>query len=880
MFHHRSACSAKGLSIVPPYETNRGVKEDNKMIKKFMAFICAFAILVVLAQAALAIGEDSEYLIQEDIGDYVYQNSDIDLGNDLGPDEHMAFYESEDSDVRVDIMVTTSISSAQTIMSQIDDEMRFTTVSNQNVYVGAKEVTGGTEYRVSWISDNLVVSLKRYYDDFSETDDLLTAYLRMYPSEVEGPSCSSTNLLLLNEEETYGNNRIKLTSIYYDRNEKAYEVRFLVNNRLISYLNEGQSWDLDDDTTITVHEIINQDYAGGIKGAYFCLNGEATDADEPVEDDLAVTLANIPELFTKDGNFNGYFVVGSGAPAIDNLAMTDIAAIGFGEGGVSVVDATKLDSEVNLNQRKNLIVIGRLCENDIVDQLLDEDDCDMGDYLSPGQGLIRISGEEGNVKLWVTGYTAADTRMAAKALAQKIKISLLEDHPIDWSGTEVIITDPESSDDCSDSYGYGKEGDYALCPGDTLYFNDDFRFTLTKLTDSEMTLTVNGGPLKFNFGGIGSTATITGNLKITYLERDTANNIIVIRVTESSELLCGDSAGGDGWYSTCRGDTVKHNTGLKLKAKNFNKDFLVLKIMGTDQELTFKGQRESITFNYAGNTYKVEYNYYEPLGEGRATIHITHKERDEDYCLRSVMLSPGESFNFATGEKNNFLSKGDLYLPTRDVSDPEEMEMFFANNVGQRGVASLGNLQNTPLESVIIPKMEDLTWQEARDGVIRGWTKYGVKAKVGHTYAVRLRDGANPVAFRVVNEVDNTLKIRYLKVDCSEEESVEEVVIIDREEVVETEEVTIDSPSCSECRENGNCLPFGTRLLKHGKPVYCDLDGKLKQQKDLGDYCQNNCECLSNQCSNGQCVGFDQPDTSRLERLLERLINLLERIFR
>src|SRR3989338_4302841 len=41
---------------------------------------------------------------------------------------------------------------------------------------------------------------------------------------------------------------------------------------------------------------------------------------------LAADLSSYPDMFVSDGTFNGFFVVGENAAAVDNLAMTDIAA--------------------------------------------------------------------------------------------------------------------------------------------------------------------------------------------------------------------------------------------------------------------------------------------------------------------------------------------------------------------------------------------------------------------------------------------------------------------------------------------------------------------------------------------------------------------------
>jgi len=41
---------------------------------------------------------------------------------------------------------------------------------------------------------------------------------------------------------------------------------------------------------------------------------------------MAADLSNYPTMFVDNGRFNGFLVVGDDAQAVDNLAMTDIAA--------------------------------------------------------------------------------------------------------------------------------------------------------------------------------------------------------------------------------------------------------------------------------------------------------------------------------------------------------------------------------------------------------------------------------------------------------------------------------------------------------------------------------------------------------------------------
>jgi hypothetical protein len=61
--------------------------------------------------------------------------------------------------------------------------------------------------------------------------------------------------------------------------------------------------------------------------------------------------------------------------------------------------------------------------------------------------------------------------------------------------------------------------------------------------------------------------------------------------------------------------------------------------------------------------------------------------------------------------------------------------------------------------------------------------------------------------------------------------------------------------------------------------VYCDVDGRTYSQKLIEGDCQNNFECLSNQCSDGVCVGLVEEiraQTNLLWKIWCKLINLFD----
>ena len=122
--------------------------------------------------------------------------------------------------------------------------------------------------------------------------------------------------------------------------------------------------------------------------------------------------------------------VTSGATTSTSTASGDMAA-------VTIVDATKLDSEVASASAQNLIVIGGPCVNTVSAELLGNPaDCTEG--FTPGKARVKlIEHANGNVAMLVAGYSGADTRLAGKVIAHRAG---------DMSGSEVEIEGTTYSD--------------------------------------------------------------------------------------------------------------------------------------------------------------------------------------------------------------------------------------------------------------------------------------------------------------------------------------------------------------------------------------------------------------------------------------------------
>jgi hypothetical protein len=138
-------------------------------------------------------------------------------------------------------------------------------------------------------------------------------------------------------------------------------------------------------------------------------------------------LSDYPSHFIQYGSFGGQIIVGADAPSTDALAAAEIAT-SLQQQSSTLITANTDDE---FNPSESAILIGLPCHNTATAQVLETDECDIG--LEKGQGLLKLL-EGSATYLIVTGSTAADTRKAARFLANN-ELSSLETHEIRVEGT-------------------------------------------------------------------------------------------------------------------------------------------------------------------------------------------------------------------------------------------------------------------------------------------------------------------------------------------------------------------------------------------------------------------------------------------------------------
>ncbi|MBT4824181.1 hypothetical protein HN695_03300 [Candidatus Woesearchaeota archaeon] len=76
---------------------------------------------------------------------------------------------------------------------------------------------------------------------------------------------------------------------------------------------------------------------------------------------------------------------------------------------------------------------------------------------------------------------------------------------------------------------------------------------------------------------------------------------------------------------------------------------------------------------------------------------------------------------------------------------------------------------------------------------------------------------------------------------------------------------------CDGCFVDDRCLPLGTRKVDDRRPVYCGMEGNFDVQKKEGNVCDNNFECGSNFCSNGECMDIGK-ELKETKNILNKLM--------
>lgn len=161
----------------------------------------------------------------------------------------------------------------------------------------------------------------------------------------------------------------------------------------------------------------------------------------------------------------------------------------------------------------------------------------------------------------------------------------------------------------------------------------------------------------------------------------------------------------------------------------------------------------------------------------------------------------------------------------------------------------------------------------------------GETEKLSGEVALKLIAGdGNTVKFLIVNPANSGTPVGTVKIDQDYVEIVKTATTVSSSsgqlssgQVVDSDGNIIKSVCSSGCTVNGNCVAYGIRM-KNGHSTFCDIDGQIKDQLEIGAACENNFECQSNSCSSGECIDL-AGDLRETKGLLQKLLDWLNNLF-
>ena len=109
-----------------------------------------------------------------------------------------------------------------------------------------------------------------------------------------------------------------------------------------------------------------------------------------------------------------------------------------------------------------------------------------------------------------------------------------------------------------------------------------------------------------------------------------------------------------------------------------------------------------------------------------------------------------QSFDFSTQTLGASVTGGDLYYlsATCGICSPADTVMFWANNVGQRGLLDLGPVPLLSIDSI----------------PISGYTRFGLDSIIGHSYISLAQEGeeGNFIFFTVTGQTSSSVTLDWI----------------------------------------------------------------------------------------------------------------------
>ena len=178
-------------------------------------------------------------------------------------------------------------------------------------------------------------------------------------------------------------------------------------------------------SNVTLRSLDDEDLSRGMTdfGAVYEITDTSSSTDA---EDLKVVMPSKQKGAQVYVTFGSATTTSTSAGSSGTIDVTTVEKINVG--------AAKLDKEISDAWAQNLIIVGGPCANKVAADVMGVSAATCASGFEQGKALVKLYESKGKVALLVAGYSALDTRRAARVVSDYAK------YADDLTGTEVVVS--------------------------------------------------------------------------------------------------------------------------------------------------------------------------------------------------------------------------------------------------------------------------------------------------------------------------------------------------------------------------------------------------------------------------------------------------------
>ncbi len=176
--------------------------------------------------------------------------------------------------------------------------------------------------------------------------------------------------------------------------------------------------------------------------------------------------------------------------------------------------------------------------------------------------------------------------------------------------------------------------------------------------------------------------------------------------SEATGMSCGNSEGGDGLYSACKGDTIYHRSGVKILNRAYDEGIVKFMLSGATQTYARTSLGKSIEVTSADGKYNLRLTYIEKSAKYGAFVQVATSFNDTDETADSSNILEDEvDTDGSAGEPKNTSEEPEVVEVSGGVDI--DFKVFVNNYPEHQNYALSENLSNAYVNMYFVELQND-----------------------------------------------------------------------------------------------------------------------------------------------------------------------------